>query len=824
MKVLRRVLLLLFIFFSFVPSLSPIFFKQNLKQLFAREEQAIAGYEEWAEDKEISSDITIEAGGMLVIKRGVKIVFNGGRLNVEGNLFVKGTNKENVLFQGKNNSSSLVNIWNGGEVFMTGVDISGSGGGAFPVMKDDLFANALAWSSGAINVNGGKLTIENSSIHDNFIGIYISNSVSSQNIKVNRSKFFNNSSYDAIYGGYQPNPPLDFRYNWWGDSDGPQKEELDYDYGRIMYRYLSDGIDFSSWLTEADFLDPVIIIPGILGSQKKDDKWQIDPVFHIYDNLYQELADNGYAPEKDLFAFPYEWRDSNVDNAKLLRDKINQIKKDRNWPKVDIVAHSMGGLLAREYIESNYYQDDVDQLITLGTPHNGAPEAYLKWDGNAWLLNAGDLYVKHMVEQEAKENEFSDVFDYLHQRPVSSLKELLPVYDYLQNVKMGTYKNYPTGYPRNEFLENLNSEIKKEKLRYIEFDKIIGNLNNVESTISGMKIIETDMGKLWQHGYPHGFEVIIGDRGLIKNEGDQTVPIESARSNNVPEDLLLEINSDHRGLPTEAQKDVLELLTDKRPKNENRDSLIKDMLLVHVFSPIDIQIVAPDGKRMGKNFSTGGTFNEIDGAYYTGSDVDSEFVSIPNPQEGDYQILTQGTGSGEYKIEATRIVENKNSSQDDSESTAVFQGTATLGDKNNFVATISKNEIKNENTETISSGKGKNGASKNNSHSRKKYSSHKESSGRNDLKEKQKRTIPEKIPKILAAVGTKSESRPESNLSQTKNQKQEIFGLPLRQYDIQSLENSVYANSKGERSFIWSGFAYIFQRILNFFSWRFSFF
>jgi len=145
-----------------------------------------------------------------------------------------------------------------------------------------------------------------------------------------------------------------------------------------------------------------------------------------------------------------------------------------------------------------------------------------------------------MVEQESKENGFSDIFDYLHQRPVASLKELLPVYDYLQNAKNGgAYKSYPTGYPRNEFLENLNSKNKKEKLRYIEFDKIIGNLNNAESTISGMKVIEADMGKLWQHGYPYGFEILLGDRGLIYGDGDKTVPIESARSNNVPEDFYL---------------------------------------------------------------------------------------------------------------------------------------------------------------------------------------------------------------------------------------------------------------------------------------------
>jgi len=80
--------------------------------------------------------------------------------------------------------------------------------------------------------------------------------------------------------------------------------------------------------------------------------------------------------------------------------------------------------------------------------------------------------------------------------------------------------------------------------------------------------------------------------------------------------------------------------------------------------------------------------------------VSSEFISIPNPQEGDYRILTQGTGSGEYKVEATRIIENKNSSQDDSESTAVFQGKTTLGNKNDFVVSVSKDDVKEKGSET----------------------------------------------------------------------------------------------------------------------------
>lgn len=41
--------------------------------------------------------------------------------------------------------------------------------------------------------------------------------------------------------------------------------------------------------------------------------------------------------------------------------------------KVILIAHSMGGLVSRAYLESAQYRDDVVELYTLGTPHLGVP-------------------------------------------------------------------------------------------------------------------------------------------------------------------------------------------------------------------------------------------------------------------------------------------------------------------------------------------------------------------------------------------------------------------------------------------------------------------
>ena len=36
-----------------------------------------------------------------------------------------------------------------------------------------------------------------------------------------------------------------------------------------------------------------------------------------------------------------------------------------------LVGHSMGGVVSREYVQGNYYNDDVDKIITLDSPHEG---------------------------------------------------------------------------------------------------------------------------------------------------------------------------------------------------------------------------------------------------------------------------------------------------------------------------------------------------------------------------------------------------------------------------------------------------------------------
>jgi|GEM_PF-6782686 len=63
---------------------------------------------------------------------------------------------------------------------------------------------------------------------------------------------------------------------------------------------------------------------------------------------------------------------SNIDDLLL-----NMIADGYSAGKVDIIGHSMGGILSRLYLQSNYYLNDINKLVCLNTPHSGSELANL---------------------------------------------------------------------------------------------------------------------------------------------------------------------------------------------------------------------------------------------------------------------------------------------------------------------------------------------------------------------------------------------------------------------------------------------------------------
>ncbi len=189
---------------------------------------------------------------------------------------------------------------------------------------------------------------------------------------------------------------------------------------------------------------PVIIIPGLLGSRLVDretgvEAWpgstrklltsgylelalQIDPDTleplddglipgGIFDsavgrNFYGRILDalqevGGYRQARPgqratrgdalMYTFTYDWRQDMVASARKLDELIEQIRRDYADPelRVDIIAHSMGGLIVGYYgrygvddvLDGNYFQitgagaHKLRRVVLLGTPNQGTASA-----------------------------------------------------------------------------------------------------------------------------------------------------------------------------------------------------------------------------------------------------------------------------------------------------------------------------------------------------------------------------------------------------------------------------------------------------------------
>lgn len=99
-----------------------------------------------------------------------------------------------------------------------------------------------------------------------------------------------------------------------------------------------------------------------------------------WDTLARRLTDAGYDDDAvetlNMGTIPGTTLASPACYARIIGRAAERLRETHGSP-VTIVAHSMGGLGARWYIERRDGAPNVDQLITLGTPHQGSQLAYL---------------------------------------------------------------------------------------------------------------------------------------------------------------------------------------------------------------------------------------------------------------------------------------------------------------------------------------------------------------------------------------------------------------------------------------------------------------
>ncbi|HEX9804926.1 MAG TPA: alpha/beta fold hydrolase, partial [Candidatus Dojkabacteria bacterium] len=130
----------------------------------------------------------------------------------------------------------------------------------------------------------------------------------------------------------------------------------------------------------------VVLVPGLGTSWdipamlqgRPGDNWEIPSFVSIYDSLIKSFENAGFVKGDDLLVFEYDWRKPISELSEKLDAFI--IGHTDEGQKVDLVGHSMGGLISRIYAQ-NYGVEKVDQIITAGAPHLGVLDAYGVWEG-----------------------------------------------------------------------------------------------------------------------------------------------------------------------------------------------------------------------------------------------------------------------------------------------------------------------------------------------------------------------------------------------------------------------------------------------------------
>jgi pimeloyl-ACP methyl ester carboxylesterase len=125
-----------------------------------------------------------------------------------------------------------------------------------------------------------------------------------------------------------------------------------------------------------EIVHEVVIVPNLI----KMDQYNL-----LGDYLVDGL---NYERGKDLFEFAYDWRQDVRLSARCLAQEIE------NWsitPPITIIAHSLGTLVSRYYVEKYGGKDKIGQIILLGGPHSGTPQALISMIKGADVLPFGLL-------------------------------------------------------------------------------------------------------------------------------------------------------------------------------------------------------------------------------------------------------------------------------------------------------------------------------------------------------------------------------------------------------------------------------------------------
>ena len=333
----------------------------------------------------------------------------------------------------------------------------------------------------------------------------------------------------------------------------------------------------------------VFIIPGMGASWNVDalinckdsgysGSWTLAPYAkNVYDQILSALPFNNW----DTIPFYYDWRQDVRNNANILNDLVNLNTSDEE--KINLVGHSMGGLVGRAYLESQN-GGKAAKFFAVGSPNQGSALAYPA------IVN-GEVWTNDLIEKIAT------TLLVKHCGIPDSLNNLLPTYNYLRDIKTKQLKDVTSLNIKNNYLPTDFSE----PFWGVKVGTLAG------TGFPTLKIIDVINNPHWLDGKPTGKENVY--------EGDGTVLVDSAQISGAHTNKV--INQSHSGViaSTEGVNRILEFLgspgIDDPPYSDPKSALV---------------LVGYPGNFWVKDKNEVVTQSE------------NGMIALINPQDGDYQL------------------------------------------------------------------------------------------------------------------------------------------------------------------------------------------
>jgi len=395
--------------------------------------------------------------------------------------------------------------------------------------------------------------------------------------------------------------------------------------------------------------NPLVLIPGFSASWNKEallqgtpsDNGQKIPIFWPYNNLKNTLISPGagYVEGEDYFEFYYDYRK----NINDLADDLNSYLENEALAgkpagsQVDLLGHSMGGLVARAY--ANKYGDQkIRKIITAGSPHKGVLKSYYAWEGGqaddhpslrGILFNLLLRIYKNRFDQATLKDTV--------QAQVPSVKNMLPVFNFLKNID-GSVIEASSMIEQNNFFPTLiDPDGLKQKM--VTF---FGQEDNPSRDTAEYYLVQAPSNKqkalgLWPDGFPVGQEKTLA--------GDLTVLSKSATLSGVLK--TVSIIGDHTEI-IESQKGIEAILesldiSDVNPVTNFSSPVLADRFLLFLAaSPVEIRVTLPNNQQAGYE-----VINPDEKSCYSQED---KLIFINDAPSGNYEVELIGTDHGPFSF------------------------------------------------------------------------------------------------------------------------------------------------------------------------------